>query len=374
MLASLASLGYAASCDSYRKVTDDECADACIGSTVGICPRSVVVKGGGLTAGKCADIGFTIEDGATDQAAGPCGTIHFTTYKHTATVANMQADFSLVTFDGTPSTTFKFAELNDPVMGGQSHGTWTQSSFGVIDGQVLDVPSLKAPGFIKAAADGNFADVSGALGGALLLNVRTSTPEYKGFRVSFASGTVSAAYACAGGGSIPLSRGCFKAKFSVPAGSDWSTVRIPFTSFSDKWSPATGEQTTTCADDADVCPSAKTLAAISRIELWGEGADGQVHPRTRIRHPQIPHSAGSSPSKRIQHPLQILPSARSCRSANLLPARPDPTLCQIPHSAGLVRSPPSQSRAPGASRGEVDPSGKRRRSRRDRRIPAPSQV
>lgn len=36
-------------------------------------------------------------------------------------------------------------------------------------------------------------------------------------------------------------------------------------------------QTTTCAEDGDVCPTAKTLAGIKRIELWAEGADGEVH-------------------------------------------------------------------------------------------------
>ncbi|CAE7540896.1 unnamed protein product, partial [Symbiodinium pilosum] len=61
-------------------------------------------------------------------------------------------------------TTFDFKELNDPVMGGQSTGTWKLDSagFGVFDGQVVDVPSLKAPGFIKAAADGSFPDASAA--------------------------------------------------------------------------------------------------------------------------------------------------------------------------------------------------------------------
>lgn len=49
----------------------------------------------------------------------------------------------LVTFDGTPSTTHTFVELNDPVMGGQSTGTWTvNSSVGLFDGAVVDVPSL----------------------------------------------------------------------------------------------------------------------------------------------------------------------------------------------------------------------------------------
>jgi len=186
----------------------------------------------------------------------------------------------LATFDGAKGTTFTFTELNDPVMGGKSTGTWhvdTDGHFGVFDGEVVNVPSLRAPGFIKAAADGAFPDASAAADGSLVLQVRSTTHDYKGFRVSFASGTLSPAFACAGGGSIPLSRGCFKAKFLVPAGDDFMDVRIPFASFSDKWSPATGEQTTTCEDDKSVCPTAKTLSAIKRLELWAEGVNGKVH-------------------------------------------------------------------------------------------------
>merc|ERR1712070_438727 len=178
------------------------------------------------------------------------------------------------------ATSFNFVELNDPVMGGQSSGTFSVNSAdkcGVFDGEVKDVPSLKAPGFIKAAADGTFADVSSAIGGDLVLSVRSSTPEYKGFRVAFVYGTLSPSYACSGGGSIPLSRGCFKAKFSVAAGDDFSTIRIPFTDFSDMWSPATGEHTKECKDDSSVCPTASGLKEIKRIEVWAEGALGKVH-------------------------------------------------------------------------------------------------
>ena len=190
---------------------------------------------------------------------------------------SLAVDIPLVTFDGAPATTHKFVELNDPVMGGRSTGTWTVSGgLGIFDGQVVDVPSLKAPGFIKAAADGKFADVSPAAMGSLVLRVRSTTPAYRGFRVSFASGSLSAGYACAGGGSIPLSRGCYKAKFSVPSG-NFTDVSIPFANFSDVWSPATGEQTKKCSEDARVCPSASKLAAITRIEVWAEGALGKAH-------------------------------------------------------------------------------------------------
>lgn len=203
----------------------------------------------------------------------------------------------LVTFDGAAGTSFQFKELNDPVMGGRSSGTWQVDSagqFGIFDGEVLDVPSLKAPGFIKAAADGRFPDASTAAGGSLILKVRSSTPSYEGFRVSFASGTMAPSFACAGGGSLPLSRGCFKAKFSVPTGGDFVEVRVPFQSFSDKWSPATGEQTTACADDKDVCPTAKTLAGIQRVELWAEGKDGKIHLEVQSISAELPQTSAQA--------------------------------------------------------------------------------
>lgn len=188
------------------------------------------------------------------------------------------SNLNLVTFDGAPGTTFKFIELNDPVMGGQSTGTWNVSkSYGVFDGQVNDVPSLKAPGFIKAAADGHFPDVSSAFGGSILLSVRSTTPGYKGFRITIAAGAASPAYSCGAGGSLPFSTGCFKAKYSVPAGNNFNTVRIPMTAFSDKWSSATGEHTKECKDDESVCLTAAKLKKIQRVEVWAEGALGKVH-------------------------------------------------------------------------------------------------
>lgn len=190
------------------------------------------------------------------------------------------ADELLVTFDGASGTTFTFVEMNDPVMGGQSTGTWTvntDEAVGIMDGEVVDVPSLSAPGFIKSAADGNFKDVSAYIDGDLILSVRSTTPEYKGFRVTLAAGTSSPAYSCAGGSSIPFSGGCYKAKFSVPSYDGFQDLRIPLNQFSDHWSPATGDHTKECADDESVCLTAKDLMKIKRVEFWGEGALGKVH-------------------------------------------------------------------------------------------------
>jgi len=146
-----------------------------------------------------------------------------------------------------------------------------------MNGEVVDVPSLSAPGFIKAASDGEFGDASAEIDGDLVLTVRSSTPEYEGFRVTFMSGVDSAAYSCGAGGNLPFSRGCFKASFSVPAGSEFTEVRIPFNQFSDMWSSGTGEHTVECADDKTVCPTARKLKNIKRMEVWAEGALGKVN-------------------------------------------------------------------------------------------------
>merc|ERR1739844_34193 len=193
------------------------------------------------------------------------------------------AGVTLATFDGAAGTTFKFTELNDPVMGGKSIGTWrvdTNEKVGVFDGEVVNVPSLKAPGFIKAAGDAKyFPDASSAANGDVVLTVRTSTPGYKGYRVTLVSGATSASFACAGGGALPFSRGCYKAKFSVPksTANEFQQVRIPLTNFSDLWSSATGEHTKECADDSSACLTASKLSKIQRVEVWAEGADGKVH-------------------------------------------------------------------------------------------------
>ena len=34
---------------------------------------------------------------------------------------------------------------------------------------------------------------------------------------------------------------------------------------------------TTCAEDENVCPTAKDLSGIKRIEVWGEGIAGDVN-------------------------------------------------------------------------------------------------
>merc|ERR1719428_2002063 len=104
------------------------------------------------------------------------------------------------------------------------------------------------------------------------MKVRSSTPEYAGFKMSFAASSLFGA-GCTG----PGSRGCFKAPFKVPAGKDFTELRIPLSEFSDKWDSATGELTRLCKDDNSVCPSADSLKKVQRVAFWGEGKAGQVH-------------------------------------------------------------------------------------------------
>jgi len=196
-------------------------------------------------------------------------------------IALAVADVPLVTFDGSVQTSFdfkKYGEGNRPA----SSGTWrVEDGYGVFDGEVHAEWSgdyAGWPGLIRASAEGAFPDASMALGGALILTVRSTTPDYSGFRVSFGSTEKWSAEKACGGDLGPIKgRGCYKANFRVPAGGDFVAVRIPFSDFSDFWLHGSGELYKTCAEDKKACPTAKTLASIKRIELWAEGVSGPAH-------------------------------------------------------------------------------------------------
>ena len=112
------------------------------------------------------------------------------------------------------------------------------------------------------------------------MNVQAAA-HYPRFHVSLASAVpVAAYYSCKGGGSIPLSRGCFKANFTAtsppPALDGFVSVFVPFSSFSDLWVPKTGEQKTSCQADSSACLTAAHLADVQRVEIWAEGTTGKV--------------------------------------------------------------------------------------------------
>jgi hypothetical protein len=124
---------------------------------------------------------------------------------------------------------------------------------------------------------GEFNDASLTIHGDLVLKVRSSTPDYTGFRISFAAGALNPRYSCSGGGQLPFSGGCFKALFKVPFGEDFTDVRVPFSTFSDHWSPSTGDPTITCVDDPKVCPTENDLGHIQLMQVWAEGVKGDIH-------------------------------------------------------------------------------------------------
>mmetsp|Transcript_37153 Transcript_37153/g.57068 ORF Transcript_37153/g.57068 Transcript_37153/m.57068 type:complete len:528 (+) Transcript_37153:21-1604(+) len=162
--------------------------------------------------------------------------------------------------------TFEWYSKNDPVMGGKSSGTANiEGGIGVFDGQVVDVPFLKAPGFITMETSGEiFPDVSFCDG--LVLEVRSSVP-YSGYRVSFGS-------AHAPGGRFAYG---FKTPLDVPVGDEFGEIQLPFSSFSDKWDDATGDIQISCQADSRFCPDDKTLKDMDSFTLWGEGVAGKVH-------------------------------------------------------------------------------------------------
>merc|ERR1712203_1227990 len=90
-----------------------------------------------------------------------------------------------IVLESFSSPRHRWKQMNDPVMGGKSTGTFhVAGDTGVFDGQVVDVPFLKAPGFIKVSTMDlvRFADVSSC--GAMTLTAKASS-NYTGFRVSF---------------------------------------------------------------------------------------------------------------------------------------------------------------------------------------------
>ena len=148
---------------------------------------------------------------------------------------------------------------------------------GIFNGTVKIVPSLNIPGFLSIRAQGDYQNASTTVSGGIVLRVRTSTPEYNGFRMVLAAGTLSPGYACRFGGTVPFSKGCYKAKFKAPRGNTFKDVVIPFSSFSDHWDPRTGDHITECSNDPSVCPTARALGSIEQIQLMAEGVAGDIH-------------------------------------------------------------------------------------------------
>lgn len=159
-------------------------------------------------------------------------------------------------------------QLNDPVMGGKSTGTFTvQNGAGIFDGEVVNVPFLEAPGFIKVESTGHvpYPDVSSCQ--ALKLTIR-STEQYEGYRVSFGHAHAPHGHTFAFG---------YKADLKISASENFQEIKIPFNMFSDLWDDATGDQIKTCKEYPMYCPDKGTLENMKTISIWAEGVAGKAH-------------------------------------------------------------------------------------------------
>lgn len=160
----------------------------------------------------------------------------------------------------------EWKEMNDPVMGGQSTGTFVmENGTAVFAGSVVDVPFLHAPGFLQARTVDSvpFPDVSHCQ--ALELIGRSAT-HYTGYRVSFGT-------AHAPGGKFFA----YGYKATVKVSDEWTSLVIPFDNFTDFWDDATGDPIHTCAENALYCPDVATLRNLHRLAVWAEGVAGEVH-------------------------------------------------------------------------------------------------
>lgn len=194
---------------------------------------------------------------------------------------------TLATFDGAKGTTFKWGAQNDPVMGGASTSTFTETGgTGVFNGTCRVVKFLHAPGFAKASTQAGwfskdtFNDASAFVKGAITLQVRSTTPGYTGFKAEVGAKGLPHSH--------HSSSGSFKAPFNV-TGTDWQTVSIPMSDFSYDWSDFTGRCDTKdpgtdgvqhhCCSAAhpEVCPTAEALGGISSVAVWAEGVAGDFH-------------------------------------------------------------------------------------------------
>jgi len=160
-------------------------------------------------------------------------------------------------------------EINDPVMGGLSTGTFTireDDGIGVFDGEVKNVPSLSAPGFISMRTRGGFyPDISSCDTFRLVLK---GSSLYTGFRVSFGVAHPEAAMIYARG---------HKATFRLLPIDGFIQILIPFSEFSDYWDPKTGDAIITCAQNSLYCPDEETLKDLQRFEIMAEGVLGEIH-------------------------------------------------------------------------------------------------
>lgn len=231
--------------------------------------RGLIVSNNGENA--CSSLYYTkFEHSTSRRVLGPVVKLQLDVYTYEKPLEPPVVEdlaVNIVTFDGVdPLTTWKFRELNDPVMGGQSTGSFVIiNEVAIFAGVCAIVPSLQAPGFCKAESTDILLfgrkgiDVSGK--SHAVMDVRSSIP-YDGFKIAFTADAISSFFS-------------FKANVAIPVSEEFITVAIPFSDFSNKWSPSTGEATVTCSEDISVCMSEKNKKDFSQVGIWAEGHEGE---------------------------------------------------------------------------------------------------
>jgi hypothetical protein len=185
-------------------------------------------------------------------------------------LAGTESDNTVVVLEDFSNPVHTWTEMNDPVMGGKSTGTFSiQDGLGKFVGEVVDVPFLHAPGFIKGQTSDHkvYPDITSCQ--ALQIIAKSNT-EYTGYRISFGK-------AHAPGGKF-FAFG-YKANLDVVSTTgddDFGKVTIPFSQFTDFWDDSTGDPIHTCQEDPRFCPDEMTLKNIKVLEIWGEGVGGFV--------------------------------------------------------------------------------------------------
>lgn len=180
------------------------------------------------------------------------------------TEGNYDVDMHMI-IENFNNPTHTWETMNDPVMGGESNSTLViEEGIAIFEGNVVDVPFLREPGFITMRTqDGFFPDVSSCSG----LKVRAKSPEiYGGYRISF------------GDRHVPGNRHAYGYKADlIPAfGDEMGEVVIPFHDFTVRWSDETGEAIETCMQNPDYCPDLETLRNMRTVSIWAEGVKGKI--------------------------------------------------------------------------------------------------
>ena len=130
----------------------------------------------------------------------------------------------LATFDGAKKSTQTWTAVNDPVMGGQSYGTFNVDKTRKLaegQGEVKIVPFLHAPGFCNAQAPGLYPDASGTK--AITIRARTVGASLEHFNVMLSTK----------GSRHLFKQASYAANYTLT--SEWQDVRVPLESFACSW-------------------------------------------------------------------------------------------------------------------------------------------